>query len=656
MPPLTVSGRVLQPGGSGSSGASVTLRNTVTDTEEMTTSGAGGAYAFTNVEPGRYVVLAVDGVLASTEEELTVASGNRKQDLQLRTQKQPVIFVPGMMGSTTAKTADMGAEESNYPTLDRIFLDPEDLFIFDPLEIRVPGDDRWGVQFLKDWRDLYFPDGYVGFVGLRYDLKNDFEVYHAPWDWTRPIDQVWDRFLVPVINRAKKRTGWDKVHVVAHSMGGLVTRAYIESWDYSRRKDIDKLAMVGTPNWGAPLAYYMWEGGDPEYADTVKGLRDPITHISRFYCNTTNLLHKSYFPRGEGLYGWFCNDRKRPTSAIRQFYRDWVPSAEELMPVYDCPIEVKNGDGSLLRCLNSYNSRLRALNAQSQLSGRFTSEEGCSDSGCQDKVKTKLFLSEDVRDTVWRVNTEPNGGDAVYPEGVPSGQPDRGWGDGTVPAVGEDGNRIDFLSLLVDFFMIPELGGISAEVYSVGDHARMVGALRSEIVEFLTGTESPSATFRAPEVLVESAEPTPTPVLKLWVKGRVQPYLTAPDETSTGVNPANYATEELITGSSLDLLLQTSTIKVENPEDGTYTVELQGQHPGDLFLLGVGYDDGETWSEDVLSLLYEGGISTLTFGLDTAGVEPEIEFIPLVESPTDLAVIDNGASSNFAGPPHLTLP
>ena len=56
-----------------------------------------------------------------------------------------------------------------------------------------------------------------------------------------------------------KREHCSKVDIVAHSMGGLVTRRYIESADfgidyYSQDNDVNNLIMIGTPNLGAPAA------------------------------------------------------------------------------------------------------------------------------------------------------------------------------------------------------------------------------------------------------------------------------------------------------------------------------------------------------------------------------------------------------------------
>jgi len=53
------------------------------------------------------------------------------------------------------------------------------------------------------------------------------------------------------IGRIKKETGAKKVDIVAHSMGGLVARYYIENNDY--KNDVRTLIVLGTPNRGSEL-------------------------------------------------------------------------------------------------------------------------------------------------------------------------------------------------------------------------------------------------------------------------------------------------------------------------------------------------------------------------------------------------------------------
>ena len=75
-----------------------------------------------------------------------------------------------------------------------------------------------------------------------------------------------EEYLKEAIREAKDK-GYQKVNIIAHSMGGLLARAYIQSNDY--QNDVENLIMVGTPHKGSPNAYYIWEGGDPITADAI---------------------------------------------------------------------------------------------------------------------------------------------------------------------------------------------------------------------------------------------------------------------------------------------------------------------------------------------------------------------------------------------------
>jgi hypothetical protein len=62
------------------------------------------------------------------------------------------------------------------------------------------------------------------------------------------------------IEEIKIQTKWPKVDIVAHSMGGLVAREYIETLNGG--KNIDQLITLGTPHNGSPKSYPIWEAGD----------------------------------------------------------------------------------------------------------------------------------------------------------------------------------------------------------------------------------------------------------------------------------------------------------------------------------------------------------------------------------------------------------
>jgi triacylglycerol esterase/lipase EstA (alpha/beta hydrolase family) len=58
--------------------------------------------------------------------------------------------------------------------------------------------------------------------------------------------------LAATVDAVRSRTGAVKVDLVAHSMGGLVSRTYVKNLGGSSR--VDSLIMMGTPNYGTNLA------------------------------------------------------------------------------------------------------------------------------------------------------------------------------------------------------------------------------------------------------------------------------------------------------------------------------------------------------------------------------------------------------------------
>ncbi len=79
------------------------------------------------------------------------------------------------------------------------------------------------------------------------------------YNWKKPCAYNMQKYLSKEIEKAKIKTGCSKVNVIAHSMGGLVSRSYICSRQY--KNDVSKLILIGCPNSGATDAYYVWVDG-----------------------------------------------------------------------------------------------------------------------------------------------------------------------------------------------------------------------------------------------------------------------------------------------------------------------------------------------------------------------------------------------------------
>lgn len=139
---------------------------------------------------------------------------------------EPVVIVPGIVGSWNADVI---------------------------LKNKV-GEGEW--KFLsidKTWDKMILELEDAG-----YEIGENLII--AFYDWRKNNIDSANNYLIPAIDKALENSPTGKVNILAHSMGGLVARAYIQSGDY--RGDVNKLIMLGTPNLGSADIYVIWAGGE----------------------------------------------------------------------------------------------------------------------------------------------------------------------------------------------------------------------------------------------------------------------------------------------------------------------------------------------------------------------------------------------------------
>lgn len=89
--------------------------------------------------------------------------------------------------------------------------------------------------------------------------QENINLFKFPYEW-RNSNIITADLLRQKIQDVKNQTKVSKVDLVAHSMGGLVSRQYTEGENY--QNDVDQLITLGTPHKGSPKSYLKWEAGE----------------------------------------------------------------------------------------------------------------------------------------------------------------------------------------------------------------------------------------------------------------------------------------------------------------------------------------------------------------------------------------------------------
>ncbi|MEK7576084.1 MAG: hypothetical protein AAB482_00135 [Patescibacteria group bacterium] len=156
-------------------------------------------------------------------------------------EKREVLVIPGITGSMSTEIACNNSEAVSAI---------EELF-----KLASP------THLTQEW---VIDPMYGTYTELQTELvRNGFKQTPVAYNWLLPINQIAEDYLKPIIDEVIFRDR--EVDIVAHSMGGLVARSYIEVYG---SRGIRKVAFLGTPHRGSVSVYKYWEGGEP-FADTI---------------------------------------------------------------------------------------------------------------------------------------------------------------------------------------------------------------------------------------------------------------------------------------------------------------------------------------------------------------------------------------------------
>jgi pimeloyl-ACP methyl ester carboxylesterase len=236
--------------------------------------------------------------------------------------------------------------------------------------------------------------------------QKNINLFDFPYEW-RNSNVLTANELKQKIQDVKNDTGVSRVDLVAHSMGGLVSRSYIEGENY--QNDVDQLITLGTPHKGSPKSYLTWEAGE-----TGNELEDNV--IERLFA--LEAKHNGY-------------------DNLKEYIQNKIVSVGELLPDYDYLEE----NGEIREYPNEYprNEFLEDLNDQNNLSNL-------------DKVSFINVISKN-KDTISKFRIIESSKEGKWEHGMPENYYDKntdqgieyGNGDRTVPfesSTGIDADKI----------------------------------------------------------------------------------------------------------------------------------------------------------------------------------------------------------------------
>ena len=174
----------------------------------------------------------------------------------------PVLIIPGIAGSELYNGNDLIWADLG----EMLFNLDDDQFLIDNLMLDGDGNSINQIEAKNVIEAVLqnIPILNINiFKSLRLKLEENKyvlnqDLFFFPYDWRLNLDNSKD-LLKTKIDEIKAQTGAKKVHIIAHSMGGLLAKDYLNSYG---KDSIDKLIFVGTPHLGAPKSARILLAGD----------------------------------------------------------------------------------------------------------------------------------------------------------------------------------------------------------------------------------------------------------------------------------------------------------------------------------------------------------------------------------------------------------
>lgn len=274
-----------------------------------------------------------------------------------KVKKAPLIFVPGIMGSSLFKK---GSSEPIWPTMgwgDKGRFKPKSLKALASITDKETSQN-------EPLFPLVYSELLRYFENMGYILGQNFWIF--PYDWTqsnRTSGRRLEQFIQDILSTHPQ---WRQVDVVNHSMGGIVTRAAAKLYSAPIRRTI----YITSPHFGSPKVFfilhpkmkfsvfgnffrtvigdlawrwYLHRLADIEYTNLEKGIKSVACQLDsvfellpdRFYFEQNDLVVVREAIRGDcpicGLESTYYSGRcKFPSSELQNRVKEAMAFKEEL--------------------------------------------------------------------------------------------------------------------------------------------------------------------------------------------------------------------------------------------------------------------------------------------------------------------------------------
>jgi pimeloyl-ACP methyl ester carboxylesterase len=247
--------------------------------------------------------------------------------------REAVVLLPGIMGSLLLSLRGVTTLLWINPLL---FLNGQGNFL------RVgPGGDSLGAPEVEC---AAFSLEKLTYLKMVLELRRSYAVYEFPYDWRLPIE-VNAGVLHQSIEHWSAGNPAQQFTLIAHSMGGLVSRAYLGRHPREGEQRIKRLITLGTPHLGATSAIDNLFNGNQMMAVVDKlneqnGMRDVVLSMPSIYQllpAPNELLPAGVLPAADwDLY----NAGAWKVDGLRQEYLDMAKSLHQFLAAHDPQVDL----------------------------------------------------------------------------------------------------------------------------------------------------------------------------------------------------------------------------------------------------------------------------------------------------------------------------